>query len=63
LNLEDKHAIEKETPGRGGVRIYDVTWEIQDKEDLVGSLTIVIPSGHEFVNVIGEMAGAMPLTE
>jgi hypothetical protein len=63
LNLEDRHGIESEAPGRSRARIYDVIWEIPDKEYLVDPITIVIPSGSEFVNVIGEIAGAMPLTE
>jgi hypothetical protein len=29
----------------------------------VDPIMIVIPSGSEFVNVLGEVAGAMPLTE
>jgi len=63
LNLEDRHGIEKEAPGRSRARIYNVIWEIPDKEDPVDPITIVIPSGSEFVNVIGETAAAMPLTE
>jgi hypothetical protein len=63
LNLEDKHGIENEAPGRSGARIYNVIWEIPDKEYLVAPITIVIPSRPEFVNVIGEMAGVMPLTK
>jgi hypothetical protein len=63
LNREDRHGIEHEAPGRSRARIYNVIWEIPDKKDLVDPITIVIPSGSEFVNVIGEIAGAMPLTE
>jgi hypothetical protein len=33
------------------------------EKSLCGNAKIVIPSGSELVNVIGEMAGVLPLTE
>jgi hypothetical protein len=62
LNLEDRHGIENEAPRHSRARIYSVIWEIPDKGDLEVPITTVIPSGSEFVNVIGEMC-ATPLTE
>jgi len=35
----------------------------QIREDLTDPTKIVIPSGSELANVIGEMAGVLPLTK